>query len=97
MLELQLSGGAVINGEIQSGITDASVDVIKGMTQLEILDLGMTKVTDAGLAQLGGLKNLEMLVISSANNITDEGVAKFKEAVPGCQVHGPKMPGSGGE
>ena len=89
--ELQLSGRGTNFDEIHSGITDASVEVIKGMTQLEILDLGSTKITDAGLAQLGGLKNLEMLVIVSANKITDEGVAKFREMVPGCEVHGPKI------
>ena len=89
--ELQLSGRGTNFDEIYSGITDASMEVIKGMTQLEILNLGSTKITDAGLAQLGALKNLETLVIVSSNKVTDEGVAKFKEMVPECEVHGPKI------
>jgi len=87
--ELQLSGRGRNFDKIDSGITDASAEVIGAMKQLEILDLGSTNLTDAGLTKLGELKHLKTLVLLSSIKITDEGVAKFKQMVPGCQVHGP--------
>ncbi len=59
-----------------SPIGDAGVAHLKEMTQLEYLDLMSTKVTDAGLAQLGGLTQLKTLILPPKTS--DAGLAHFK-------------------
>ena len=47
---------------------------LKGLPNLKTLDLGSTKVTDAGLAKLKPLANLSTLVLTSTA-VTDAGLA----------------------
>ena len=42
-------------------MTDAGLEHLKGLTQLQSLCLGNTKVTDAGLEHLKGLTQLQSL------------------------------------
>lgn len=42
-------------------ITDAGMEHVKGLDQLTALELGFTKVTDDGLGELAGMKNLAKL------------------------------------
>lgn len=63
----------------RSQITDAGLDTLAKMTNLERLHLENTKVTDAGLAKLGALPNLEYLNIYGTKT-TDAGIAKLASA-----------------
>jgi hypothetical protein len=49
------------------------------------LNLAMTQVTDAGLKELTGLKNLTTLDLS-ATRVTREGAAKLRKDLPGCNI-----------
>ena len=59
-------------------ITDAGLENLRGLTQLQSLDLAGTKVTDAGLAHLKGLTKLQSLDLFRATNVTDAGLAHLK-------------------
>ena len=47
--------------------------------------LRMGKVTDAGLKELKDLKQLTSLNLY-ATKVTDDGVADFQKALPGCKI-----------
>lgn len=55
----------------ESMITDAAMDYIKPLKQLQSLSLSKTRVTDAGLAELRGFDSLEMLWLD-CTQISDE-------------------------
>ena len=60
------------------GITDAGLEHLKGMTNLEVLDLGYCRnITDAGLEHLKNLKNLQVLELNFTN-VTDAGIGHLK-------------------
>lgn len=71
---------------IRTTVTD------KGMRKLSCLR-GMNglvlspSITDDGLRYLEVLTNLEVLNAEYCPEITDEGIARFKEAVPNCKVY----------
>ena len=59
-------------------ITDEQLaEKLKGLTKLEELSLGYTKITDAGLVHLKGLTNLEWLFLEDTQ-ITDAGLVHLK-------------------
>ncbi len=59
-------------------ITDADLELLKAVkVQIAQLNLGKTKITDAGLAALAGMENLTHLNLHSTA-ITDAGLAKLK-------------------
>jgi len=68
-----------------SGMTDAGLARIAGLTHLHELWLGNTKVTDAGLAHLAGLTHLEQLDLTKTK-VTDAGVKKLQRALPHCKI-----------
>jgi hypothetical protein len=55
------------------------------MSQLELLDLSNTSITDAGLQNLFGMKQLRSLYLFHTR-VTDEGEAKLWEALTQCNV-----------
>ena len=59
----------------ESDITDAGVDHLLPLADLEDLELQNTRITDAGLAKLGALKKLKSLDLQRATGITDDGMA----------------------
>jgi mono/diheme cytochrome c family protein len=63
----------------RSQITDAAVDTLAKMTNLERLHLENTKITDAGIAKLAALPNLEYLNLYGTKT-TDGGIAKLASA-----------------
>lgn len=66
-------------------ITDAGLVHLKGLTQLQVLELGsMWGVTDVGLAHLKGLTALQVLEVNS-RAVTDKGLAHL-EGLTGLQV-----------
>ena len=58
-------------------IGDAGVAHFAGLKKLRVLNMPDSKLTDNGLAVIGGMTQLENLVIPSHQNITDAGVAKL--------------------
>jgi hypothetical protein len=69
-------------------VSDGGMGDLVCLDRLEDLHLAQTHVTDRGLAMLQNLKNLKHLsfVQPMGRYITDEGVAKFKQALPNCEV-----------
>jgi hypothetical protein len=55
------------------------------LLNLKELSLVETSITDAGLTQLKGLKNLEMLKVYNTQ-VTSAGMHDFHAAVPTCVV-----------
>jgi len=68
-----------------SKITDAGMEHLTGLSNLEELDLLDTKVGDAGLEHLKGLTKLKSLRLNDTN-VTIEGVKKLKRALPNCVI-----------
>jgi len=68
-----------------SSVTDAGLERLKGLTQLQELYLGVTQVSDAGLEHLKGLTQLQQLYFFDTK-VTDEGVKKLQQALPKCMV-----------
>lgn len=55
------------------------------MPSLRHINLNKTRITDASLDLLARLRNLEYLEVS-ATMVSDEAIARFKAAKPGCTV-----------
>jgi Leucine-rich repeat (LRR) protein len=60
------------------GITDTEMEYVRGLSQLEIMSLDATLVTDKGLACLNDFKRLRVLSLVQCYGITDEGLAHLK-------------------
>lgn len=58
-------------------IGDAGVAHFAGLKKLQSFNMPDSKLTDNGLAVIGGMTQLQNLVIPSHQNITDAGVAKL--------------------
>ena len=65
--------------------TDADLEHLKGLSELQHLNLTGTKVTDAGLEHLKGLTALRGLDLG-LTQVTDAGVAQLKESLPNVRV-----------
>ena len=50
------------------------------------LDLGGTKITDAGLKEVAQLQQLTWLNLEDCKQITDAAVAELKKALPKCRI-----------
>jgi len=70
---------------VDTEVTDAGLEHLKGLKSLLILYLGSTEVTDAGLEHLKGLTSLKELWLINTD-ITDEGVEKLQQALPNCKM-----------
>ncbi len=71
-------GKPVISVDLQrTKVTDAGLEHLEGLDQLQSLNLHNTKVTDAGLEQLKGLTNLQSLNLGQTS-ATDAGLAHLK-------------------
>ena len=67
-------------------VADADLDGLKGLTDLEALDLGGTQVTDVGLEHLIELTHLQHLNLTGTN-VTNAGVKKLQQALlPKCLI-----------
>ena len=67
-------------------ITDGGLTHLRGLVELESLNLYDTGVTDAGLDQLTGLKKLQKLFLFGTK-CTPAGAAKIKGAIPALDVN----------
>jgi len=68
-------------------VTDAGLVHLRGLSQLRSLKLNRAQVTDAGLASLAVLHRLRSLAIWGSD-VTEDGIAKLKGALPGCKIEG---------
>ena len=66
-------------------ISDAGLVHLKGMTNLQNLQLLETRITDAGLVHLKGLTGLQTLGLRGTQ-VTDQGVADLQKALPNCEI-----------
>ena len=55
------------------------------MQSLTLLDLGGTKITDAGLKEVAEMKQLAILRLKN-NKLTNAGVAHLQKALPKCKI-----------
>jgi len=72
-----LLGDDFVGVVFASSATDASLEHLKGRTQLQALNLGGTQVTDAGLEHLKGLTQLQALQLYGTK-VTDAGLEHLK-------------------
>jgi hypothetical protein len=68
----------MVGFEAEREVTDASLEPLKGLSEVRELDLYGTKVTDAGLRHLKGLSQLRELCLSDTQ-VTDAGLEYLKE------------------
>jgi Leucine-rich repeat (LRR) protein len=66
-------------------ITDAGLVHVKGLTQLESLNLLDSQVSDAGLVHLKGLRNLKILLLNGTK-VTDAGLREIQQALPRARI-----------
>lgn len=77
------------------GVTDAGLEHLQGLNNLEWLNISHTQVTEAGLEHLKGMTNLEELWIcclyqaDRQKKVSDEDVSELQEALPNCRIIGP--------
>ena len=62
----------------RAGIDDQSIEVLRGVPNIEILHLGMTKITDNALWEVRNLKYLRRLTLQ-VTRVTDEGLPRLKK------------------
>jgi len=62
---------------LKKAVTDAGLLHLKGLAQLQTLNLGATAVTDAGLVHLKGLTNLQRIKLNKLP-VTDAGLVNLK-------------------
>ena len=66
-------------------VTDVDLEHLKGLTNLEWLNLNETQVTDAGLKHLKGLTSLKALDVEGTR-VTAEGRAMLRKLLPNCRI-----------
>ena len=66
-------------------VTDAELESIKGLSELQYLKADDTTVTDTGLAHLKGLSQLQWLGVYNTH-VTNEGVKELQQALPNCSI-----------
>jgi len=69
----------------ENDISDKALANLSGLKNLKYLYIEDTKVSDAGLPALHGLKSLDRIGLANTK-VTPAGIAKFKAAVPNCEI-----------
>lgn len=67
-------------------VTDAAMEAIAKMPALEELLLNGTKITDAGLTKLAGIKTLRGVTVTGSKGLSEEAVAQLRKARPDVNV-----------
>jgi Leucine-rich repeat (LRR) protein len=68
-----------------TNVTDAGLEHLNGLTQLQSLDLRVTNVTDAWLKHLKELTQLQSLDLRDTK-VTDTGVEYLHMELPDCKI-----------
>lgn len=66
-------------------VTDVGVAALRGMTNIEELDLTDTSVSDAAVGDLATLSRLKKLVLGGTQ-VSESGIARLRQALPGCTI-----------
>ena len=66
-------------------MTDAGLDAVRELPDLQLLSLTGTGLTDAGLQRLANLKRLRTLAVGRTR-VTDRGVEQLRAALPNLRV-----------
>jgi hypothetical protein len=69
-----------------TGLTDAAFAPIAAMKQLRVLRLVKTAITNPTLARFIELRKLETLELTGCPNLTPDGIALIRKALPKCNV-----------
>jgi hypothetical protein len=67
-------------------VTDEGLRTIAALPQVSELSLVSGQFTDAGLRHLEAMRGLRELYLWSCPNVTAEGVARLKKALPDCTI-----------
>jgi hypothetical protein len=65
--------------------TDGLMSVLRAFPKLKSIDVSYSRVTDIGLQQFVGMKQLEELNIKNTN-VTDQGRLMLRQALPDCNI-----------
>jgi hypothetical protein len=60
--------------------------IIAAAPKLQVLSIGSTKVTDAGLIGLAGLLSLKSVRVGNCRGITKAGLQRFSQVRPDCKI-----------
>lgn len=75
--------------------TDEDLVLLKGLTQLERLNIQNSQVTDAGLEHVKGLTTLKWIDLHNTR-VTNDGVQRLQRMLPNCKIfHGHFPPPTG--
>jgi internalin A len=66
-------------------LTDRWLVDLRGLKNLQALNLAGKEVTDAGRKELAGLKNLRWVDLTGTK-VTDAGVEELRKALPTCDI-----------
>jgi hypothetical protein len=66
-------------------LKNSALDVLESFSDLRVLDITHSMVTDNGLKEIAKLKTLRKLAISPGY-VTDAGIAELKKALPDCAI-----------
>lgn len=69
----------------ETGITDASIDMLLKLPALESINLYGTKVTDAGVSRLSSMSNLKRLYLWQTA-VTPAAIKELQEKLPNCEI-----------
>lgn len=76
---LQTDAGEITGVDLRNAwLTDADLEKLARLPNLESIQLGYTKITDLGLEKLTPLENVKVLDLRYAENITDAGIAHLR-------------------
>jgi Leucine Rich repeat len=67
-------------------VTDSGLRTVADLRGLRALILSGTAVSDKGLRHLESRSNLQSLDLTDCPNVTDEGLARLKKALPHCDI-----------
>jgi hypothetical protein len=67
-------------------VTDADLTSLLPLVELRVVFIGKNRVSDAGLRGLVSLRNLKWIRFAGETNLTNEGIARFQEALPNCLI-----------
>ena len=67
-------------------ITDASMAGFRLMPGIEEIGIAYTEVTTEGFLELAGIRTLKKVGIKGCDNISVEGIRRFKAQLPDCEV-----------
>lgn len=68
-------------------VTDIGLAKLKDLKRLEALGITNTRITDSGLALLHKMPSLKYLWVCETSELTPQGIAALKQALPGLNVY----------